>query len=75
MWKTKKLELLNEQPEPRLGCGISRPFPNQSVRSYALTVVVPKSRPMRVTLLAPSKAHAIKYAKNRWPGADVEVTK
>lgn len=73
MWKKAKLSLLNDEPEPRLGPGLSRPFPSQAVREYTVMVQPPQGRPMKVILMAPSMGHAVKYAKNRWPAALVEA--
>jgi hypothetical protein len=38
-----------------------------------LIVYQPHLRPMTVTMKAETKQHAIKYAKARWPGAEVET--
>lgn len=55
------------------GDGVSRPKPNEATRPYTLIVRQGNARPMKVTYQAPSKRAAIRYAKNRWPGAEVEV--
>lgn len=63
----------DEEPQARYGPGVSRPREGQRTRPYALLVRTASSPAMRVTLQAPSKRDAIRYAKNRWPGAAVEV--
>lgn len=55
------------------GDGISRPMPGNPTREFRLLVFKPGSRPMTWITRAESKKHAITYAQNRWPGAEVEV--
>lgn len=57
----------------KLGDGVSRPKEGQKTRPYTLLVRQRGERPMKVTLAAPSKQAALRYAGNRWPGCDVEV--
>lgn len=57
----------------KLGDGVSRPRSGEKTRPYTLMVKLPNARPLKVTLPAPSKRAAIRYARNRWPGSDVEV--
>lgn len=59
--------------EPNLGEGISRPRASESTRLYRMRVKQPNTPSMVITLPAPSKAKAITYCKNRWPGAAVEA--
>jgi hypothetical protein len=62
-----------QPPQAKLGPGVSRPRDGQRTRPYRLLVRTRDAQPMRVTLAAPSKRDALRYAKNRWPGAAVEV--
>jgi hypothetical protein len=55
--------------QPKLGEGVSRPRPKDSVRNYRLVVHFSAARPMVVGLNARNKSEAIMYAKNRWPAA------
>lgn len=57
----------------KLGAGVSRPKEGQKTRPYTLLVRQRGERPMKVTLAAPSRRAALRYAGNRWPGAEVEV--
>jgi hypothetical protein len=59
--------------EPSLGEGISRPRASERTRLYALEVRQPGSPLMRVTIPAPTKAKALMYCRNRWPGCTAEV--
>ena len=59
--------------QAKLGEGVSRPRAKDKTRPYGLIVKHPAQRPMKLTLHAPSKRAALRYASNRWPGADVEV--
>jgi hypothetical protein len=68
--------LWSEEPTPaRYGPGISRPRDGQRAKPYKLLVRTANAAPMRVTLAAPTKRDAIRFAQNRWPGAAVEVLK
>lgn len=62
-----------EGPEPRLGAGISKPKPDEATRLYKLVVRHSGKPDLRLTLPAPTKAKAIGYCQNRWPGCAVEV--
>jgi hypothetical protein len=53
----------------KLGDGISRPHPKDSVRNYRLVVHFAAARPMVVGLNARNKREAIMFAQNRWPAA------
>jgi hypothetical protein len=64
-----------EGPEPNLGAGVSRPLHNEATRKYRLEVRRNGAPPMRLTIPAPSKAKAILYCQNRWPGCTVEAIK
>ena len=59
----------------KFGDGVSRPRQGQKTRPYTLLVRQRENRPMRVTLPAPSRQAALRYARNRWPEAEVEVAK
>jgi hypothetical protein len=62
-----------EDPEPKIGPGISRPRPTESARLFRLRVKIPSKPQMTITLPAPSRGKAILYCQNRWPGCDAEV--
>lgn len=62
-----------ENPDNRLGDGISRPMPKARTREHRLIVYPQGARPMYWTVRAETKTHAMKYAQARWPGASVEV--
>lgn len=62
-----------EPTAARHGEGISRPKPGSRTREYRLMVLQPGTQPLTWITRAESKRHAIKYAKARWPGAEVEV--
>lgn len=57
----------------RFGDGISRPLPKTKTRQYRVLVYPPGARPLTWTTRAESRAHAVKYAQARWPGAAVEA--
>lgn len=63
----------DEQLKAKIGEGISRPVEGAKTRKYILLVRLESGQPMRVTLWAETKRHALKYGKNRWPTAAVEV--
>jgi hypothetical protein len=66
--------LWQEEPTPaKHGPGISRPRDGQQTRPYRLLVRSGNAPAMRVTLQAPTKRDALRYGKNRWPDAAVEV--
>jgi len=64
---------LPEHDQANLGDGVSRPKPGQRTKMYRVSVRFVNARPMTAILPAPSKRDALKYAKNRWPGAACEV--
>ena len=63
----------NESERGRFGDGVSRPRPGQKTREYRVQVSQSNARPMVVTLRAPDRRSAARYARNRWPGAAVAV--
>jgi len=62
-----------EESGGRFGDGISRPMPKARTRTHRLIVYPPGAQPMFWTIKAETKAHAMRYALARWPGAQVEV--
>lgn len=70
-WSEAK-RLPSEGPEPQLGPGRSRPFPQEATRMFRLLLTWPDRRPMIITIPAPSRGKAMLYCKNRWPNCDVE---
>ncbi len=73
--KTALEALSPAEEEPNLGDGISRPQPNARTREYRLLIYFQKAKPMKVSLMAETQKHALKYASNRWPTATVEILK
>ena len=63
----------SDTPRGRFGDGVSRPRPDQKTRTYRVQVTQSTARPMTVTMAAPDRRSALRYARNRWPGAEVEV--
>jgi hypothetical protein len=57
----------------RFGDGISRPMPKARTREHRLIVYPQGAKPMYWITKAETKAHAMRYALARWPGAIVEV--
>jgi hypothetical protein len=55
------------------GPGISRPREGERTKLFTVMVRQQQARPMKVSLHAKSKTDAMKFARNRWPGAAVEV--
>lgn len=55
------------------GPGISRAAEGERTKPFTVLVRQQSARPMKVTLPARTRADAIKFARNRWPGASVEV--
>jgi hypothetical protein len=55
------------------GPGVSRPREGDVTRLFTLLVRQSNARPMKVTLPARNKTEAMRYGRNRWPGAQVEV--
>jgi hypothetical protein len=66
-WRTDEAEIGN------YGEGISRPRQNARVRDFKVIVYPKGARPITWYTRAESKRAAEKYARNRWPGAAVEV--
>ncbi len=62
-----------ENPKKLIGPGISRAQEGERTKPFTLRVMQGNALPMKVTLQAPTKKLAVKYAQNRWPGAVVEV--
>lgn len=62
-------------PQPVLGDGVSRPLPTEATRQFRFEVQIPSAPLMRVVIPAPTKAKAVLYCKNRWPGATVTPIK
>ena len=62
-----------EEPRGNFGPGISRPREGERTKPFAVRVKQANARPMKVTLHAANKTTALRYAKNRWPGAAVEA--
>jgi len=67
------LSWIDDDIRVKRGEGISRPVANARTKPFTLIVYQPHLRPMTVTMKAETKQHAIKYAKARWPGAEVET--
>jgi hypothetical protein len=67
------LTVWDEGQHGSYGPGISRAKEGERTRPYTLLVRQNTARPMKVTLQARTKTDAIKFARNRWPGAAVEV--
>lgn len=63
----------HEHPTGSFGPGVSRAAKPERAKPVALLVRQGRGRPMKVTLMAESDNLAIRYAENRWPGAEVEV--
>lgn len=62
-----------EPSEARYGEGVSRPRAGTRTREYKLIIYPTGARPMTWITRAESKRDALKYARNRWPGAEVEA--
>jgi hypothetical protein len=67
------LSWIDDDIRVKRGEGISRPFADARTKLYALIVYQPHLRPMTVTMRAENKEAAVKYAKARWPGSEVEM--
>lgn len=61
--------------EPNLGEGVSRPTARARAKTYSILVRFSQAKPMKATIKAESQRHALKYAKNRWPLATIEILK
>lgn len=62
-----------EHPTGSFGPGVSRAAKPERAKPVALLVRQGRGQPMKVTLMAESPKAAVRYAENRWPGAQVEV--
>jgi hypothetical protein len=62
-----------EEEKGTYGDGISRPRPLARTREYRVIVYPQGARPLTWFTKAESKRHAIRYARNRWPGCEVEM--
>lgn len=62
-----------DAPKGSFGPGISRPREGERTKPYVVKVMQGNARPMKVTLHAANKTTALRYARNRWPGAQVEA--
>lgn len=62
-----------ETPRGSFGPGISRPREGERTKPFTIQVKENNARPMKVTLHAANKTTALRYARNRWPGAQVEA--
>jgi hypothetical protein len=62
-----------EDEQPNLGEGISRPKAKAKTTMFKLLVKPSRSMPMTVMLPAENKAAAVRYAQARWPQAEIAV--
>ena len=62
-----------DQPTGLFGPGVSRPTEPKRAKPFTLIVKQQTARPIKVTLMAENKKLALRYAANRWPGAQVEA--
>ena len=60
-------------PRPNLGDGISRARADDVTKPFKLLVRFSNAAPMTATINAVSGREALKYARNRWPGAACEL--
>ena len=67
------LSWIDDDIRVKRGEGISRPVANTRTKLFTLIVYQPRLQPMTVTMRAETKAAAIRYAKARWPGSEVEL--
>ena len=67
------LQWNDEGATPKIGDGISRPIPGAKTREYRVRVSQVGASPMYVQMRAETKTNVIKYAKARWPTAEVAV--
>lgn len=65
--------LWRDEERGNYGPGISRPREGDVTKLFTLQVIQGGNRPMKVTLPARNKTEAVRFARNRWPGAQVEV--
>jgi len=66
---------IEDENNPILGPGQSRPKPGQQVKEFTVLVRRQGFSPMRWTIKAPNKKDAVMYATNRWPGSQAEIIK
>lgn len=62
-----------EDEQPNLGEGISRPMAKAKTELFKLLVKPGRSMPMTVLLPAENKAAAVRYAQARWPQAEIAL--
>jgi len=62
-----------EPTDSKHGDGVSRPVPKARTKQYRVMVYPQGARPMLWITQAENVGAAIRYAQNRWPGAEVEV--
>lgn len=62
-----------DAPKGSFGPGISRAREGERTKQFTLRVRQGVAQPMKVTLHAANKKDAVKFARNRWPGATVEA--
>ena len=55
------------------GPGVTRADKRARTKLYKVKIIMDGYRSMTLSFHAESKAKAVKYAKNRWPSAQVEV--
>jgi hypothetical protein len=55
------------------GPGVSRAADLGKAKKFTLLVKQQAAKPMKLVLFAENQKLALKYARNRWPGAAVEV--
>jgi hypothetical protein len=63
----------DEAPKGSFGPGVSRAREGERTKPFAVIVRQGNARPMKVTMPAPNKRAALRYASARWPGAVVEA--
>lgn len=59
---------LNDEPQPRLGEGLSRTS-SSTAKLWRVDVQIANSKPMKTTILATSRKQAAVFTKNRYPTA------
>lgn len=67
------LMLWDDERRGKYGPGVSRAQDGEKTKPFTVLVRQNTARPMKVTLQAKNKTDAVKFARNRWPGAAVEV--
>ena len=67
------LMLWNDERMGSYGPGVSRARDGERTKPFTVLVRQGAARPMRLTLQAKNKTDAMRFARNRWPGAAVEV--